>query len=101
MSTNSQIVEGLFQHVVYSPKGGIEGVLISLDDKPVQIVFERHDETTPEHFLQLKAGQSLAIEAVLQGESPKGPGEHPVYAFIRLKSVDGKKPAKTCCCRRW
>lgn len=86
-------IEGRFVHLVYSPKGGIEGVLLGTDDGPVQIVFH-HDERPQQQFEALSPGQALVVEGAVQGPSPKGGGEHPVIAFARLKSIDGMKPAK-------
>ncbi|MGJ7537207.1 MULTISPECIES: hypothetical protein [unclassified Variovorax] len=85
-------VEGRFQHLVYSPKGRIEGVLIDTDGVPTQFVFDRHDECAAPAFAGLQAGQALVIEGIEQDPSPKGETEHTVYRFERLASVDGKAP---------
>lgn len=85
-------VEGRFQHLVYSPKGHIEGVLIDTDGVLTQFVFERHDEDAAAAFAGLKSGQTLVIEGIEEGPSPKGHAEHTVYRFERLASVDGKAP---------
>jgi len=85
-------VEGRFQHLIYSPKGRIEGVLIDTDSVPTQFVFERHDEDAAAAFAGLKPGQALVIEGTEEGPSPKGEPEHTVYRFERLASVDGKAP---------
>jgi hypothetical protein len=93
-SAKVKVIEGLFQHVVYSPHGGIEGILLTVDGAPVQVVFPHGDEETPRRFLGLAVGQRLALDAVHQGESPKGPADHAVYGFAALRSIDGKKPGK-------
>lgn len=85
-------VEGRFQHLIYSPKGRIEGVLIDTDGVPTQFVFERHDEDAAAAFAGLKSGQALVLEGIEEGSSPKGDAEHTVYRFERLASVDGKAP---------
>ncbi len=95
MSTKLQaLIDGRFVHLIYSPKGGIEGVLLDTDDGRVQIVFDHHDEEAHRPFEALSPGQALVIEAAPQKPSPKGEGEHPVHAFSKLKSVDGTKPEK-------
>lgn len=86
-------VEGRFQHLVYSPKGGIEGVLIDTDGIPTQFVFDRHDEAAAAPFIGLRTGQTLVIEGAEQGPSPKGDAAHTVYLFERLVSLDGLAPA--------
>lgn len=85
-------VEGRFQHLIYSPKGHIEGVLIDTDGVLTQFVFDRHDEDAAAAFAGLKSGQALVIEGIEEGPSPKGDAEHTVYRFERLASVDGKVP---------
>ena len=93
MSTQQKTsIEGRFVHLVYSPHGGIEGVLLDADGRPVQIVFDHDDEQASRPFERLSAGQSLVIDGTARGPSPKGESEHPVYDFVRLKSVDGIKP---------
>lgn len=85
-------VEGRFQHLVYSPKGGIEGVLIDTDGIATQFVFDRHEPTAAAAFAGLRPGQALVIEGTEQGPSPKGDAAHSVYQFERLVSVDGRTP---------
>ncbi|MET0540789.1 MAG: hypothetical protein ABWZ88_03460 [Variovorax sp.] len=85
-------VEGRFEHLIYSPRGAIEGVLISTDDVLTQFVTDPHDAVVAEQLTGLHAGQTLVIEGTEQGPSPKGEAEHSVYAFERLASVDGEAP---------
>lgn len=85
-------VEGRFQHLIYSPKGAIEGVLIETDGVPTQFVTDPHDLSVAEQFTTLRVGQALVIEGSDQGPSPKGEPAHWVYVFKRLASIDGKPP---------
>mgnify|MGYP001081880111 CR=1 FL=1 len=87
-------VEGRFQHLVYSPKGGIEGVLIDTDGVPTQFVFDRHDEDAASAFAGLQPGQTLVIKGIEEEPSPKGEASHTVYRFERLASVDGQAPTQ-------
>jgi hypothetical protein len=86
-------VEGTFQHLIYSPKGAIEGVLIDTDGVATQFVTEPNDPSIAAQFAGLRQGQVLVIEGTEAGPSPKGEAVHTVYQFERLASVDGKKPA--------
>ncbi|WP_076998195.1 hypothetical protein [Variovorax sp. KK3] len=86
-------VEGRFQHLIYSPKGAVEGVLIDTDGISTQFVIDPHDPSVAEQFTGLRAGQTLVVEGIEAGPSPKGEPAHTVYAFERLASVDGKEPA--------
>ena len=85
-------VEGQLQQLIYSPKGGIEGVLIDTDGVPTQFVFGPHDDAAGTAFAALRTGQTLVIEGSEQGPSPKGDAAHTVYQLERLVSVDGREP---------
>ena len=87
-------IHGQFKHLVYSPQGGIEGVLIASADGPAQIVFDKHDDASAESFAHLRDDQQVVVEATPAGPSSKGEAAHPVHDFVRLVSVDGQKPAK-------
>jgi len=69
-------------------------VLLQVEGRPLQIVFQRHDAESATAFDNVDEGQTVVVEAELQGASPKGQSEHPVYAYSRLVPVDGRKPAK-------
>lgn len=84
-------LEGRFRHVVYSPKGEIEGALIELDGADAQLVFERHDEAAAAAFLGLKPGQRLGVEATPRPPSDKGDAAHPTFDLVRLARVDGAR----------
>jgi len=86
-------VEGRFQHLVYSPKGGVEGLLIDTAGIATQFVVDPHDAASVGQLLDLKAGQALVVEGRKTPPSPKGEGAHVVYRFERLAAVEGKAPA--------
>jgi hypothetical protein len=85
-------VEGRFQHLVYSPKGGVEGLLIDTDGIATQFVVDPHDAASVGQLFGLKAGQALAVEGRKTPPSPKGEGAHVVYRFERLAAVEGEAP---------
>ncbi len=93
-SKQEEAVKGKFQHLIFSPKGFIEGVLLEVEREPTQIVFERHDEASSLDFEALKKGQNLVVRAKRQGPSLKGESQHPVFGYVRLVSIDGRKPIK-------
>lgn len=88
-------VAGVFQQLVYSPKGAVEGVLIDTDGIPTQFVTDPHDAATGELLATLRPGQALVLEGTEAEPSPKGESPHTVYAFERLTSVDGQPPRPT------
>lgn len=85
-------IEGQFQHLVFSPKGGIEGLLIDTDGVPTQFVTDPHDRAMTDLLLTLRTGQTLVVEGTEVAPSPKGEPAHSVYAVERLVSVDGEAP---------
>lgn len=87
-------VEGRFQHLLYSPKGAIEGVLLDTDGVSTQFVTEPQDPFVVELFGKLRTGQKVVIEGTEAPPSPKGDAAHTVYRFERLVSVDGHPPKK-------
>jgi len=93
-TTSPQSLEAVFRHVIYSPRGEIEGVLLEARGEPLQVVFERHDAESASAFEGIRHGQTVVVEVLPPGPSPKGEGEHPVHAYGRLVSIDGSKPAK-------
>lgn len=86
-------VEGTFQHLVYSPKGTVEGLVIETDGAPAQFVCDGHDPAASAGLDKLKAGQAVVIEGTVAEPSPKGKPAHEVYQLERLVSVDGKPVA--------
>jgi len=83
-------VEGRFQHLLYSPKGGIEGLLIDTEGIATQFVVDPHDCASVALLLGLRRDQALVVEGRESKPSPKGDGEHVVYHFERLAAVDGR-----------
>lgn len=94
MSKSPESLDGVFRHMIYSPRGEHEGVLLERHGEPLQLVFEHHDEEAPRAFALVEPGQTVRVQAVPTGPSPKGEAEHPVHAFVRLVAVDGAPPAR-------
>jgi hypothetical protein len=80
-------LEGRLAQLIYSPRGGIEGLLLDVDGTPAQFVLAPHQTDAA---AGLAEGQHLVVEGTHAGPSPKGEAEHDVYHFERLVSVDGK-----------
>jgi hypothetical protein len=64
-----------FVHIVFSPKGHVEGFMAHADGANAQFVIDKHDAKAAE-------------------PSPKGPAEHAVYELARITRVDGSVPKK-------
>lgn len=91
--SKTQNVEGRFEHLIYSPRGDIEGVLLKADAGPLQIVFDRHDATAAQPFMVLQPGDTVRLQAPAEPPSDKGEAMHPVHRFEQLLSVNGHAPA--------
>jgi hypothetical protein len=87
-------IHGRFRHLIYSPRGGIEGVLLELGDGPAQVVFDKHDDESPLAFEHLHDGDELVVDVTPAEPSAKGEADHPVYDYGRIVSIKGVKPAK-------
>jgi hypothetical protein len=87
-------VEGIFQYVIYSPKGDVEGGLIESEEGSVQLVLRKDDELTAIAFLGLRPGQTITVKATRKGPSVKGKSVHSVFETEELVKVDGRKPPK-------
>lgn len=83
-------VEGRFEHLIYSPHGSYEGVLIDTDGVLTQFAFGKHDNAATAAFAHLKPGQRVTVEGSERPAPPKGEAGHVVYDFHRLSHVDGK-----------
>ncbi len=82
-------VEGHVQHLIYSPKGTIEGLMIDSEGAPVQFVVDAHDVAALHSLSSVRPGQLVVIDGTLAPPSPKGDAEHEVYHWEQLVSVDG------------
>jgi hypothetical protein len=79
---------GLLQQLLFSPKGGIEGMMLRVDSRIVQVSM-RHDEADAK-TLQQAVGQPIELKASVD-DSPKARGgTHAVYQLRAIKMLDGK-----------
>lgn len=92
-ASRSKTLEGRFQHLIYSPRGEIEGVLMHVGEQPAQLVFEHAGEPAAASFIGLAEGDVLGVKARPEPPSHKGEAAHAVYRFERLVSVNGGQPA--------
>jgi hypothetical protein len=82
-------IEGIVLHPIYSPKGGIEGVMLDADGVPVQFVFG-HGPDGAAAFGKVEPGQRVTLEGSEARPWPEGENAHAVYGFKRLAGIDGK-----------
>ena len=73
------LLSGSYRQPIFSPRGGLEGLLLDVDGAPVQVVLGPDDAGAP--IASLAVGQALALEARPSPPSPKGEPVHAVYRF--------------------
>lgn len=89
---------GEFAHILYSPHGSVEGLLLDAASSPIQVVLDKDDEQGEALLATLKAGQSRVVSLDGAPPSKKRAGAHPVRAFRKLVCIDGKTPPKPAKC---
>jgi len=84
----SEIVRGALQQLLFSPKGGIEGLLLKVEGQMVQVAIE----PSTAHAEALAAAVGKAIELTASPDrSPKTKnGAHPVYKLKVITKLGGK-----------
>lgn len=82
-------LEGRVQHLLHSPRGEVEGLMIDVDGVPAQFVFDKHDDPAARAFQAVQAGKTVVADGTLVPPPPHGEAAHEVYAFERLVSIDG------------
>lgn len=85
---------GTFRHIVYSPRGGVEGFLLRVKDEDLQFLVDKDDESLARVVAGLVTGQQLVVSGEESPPSGKGPGVHAVQSLRKLVSVDGAVPSK-------
>jgi hypothetical protein len=87
-----ETIEGTLRHLVYSPGGEIEGILLDVDDAALQVVFDPHEPELYGALMAAEEGLSIVVEATPQKPSLKGKPSHPVFDLVKLVTVDGRRP---------
>jgi hypothetical protein len=84
-----ETLSGVVQAYNYSPKGGVEGMLIQVGDRTLQVNLP-HDLGLA-IALTNAVGQSVKTTVEPEPEDKKHPkGEHSVYRLVSLRATDGR-----------
>ena len=86
----SEEITGTFLHVIYSPHGTIEGVIVQGFEGIGQLVFS--DDNTGDSFRQLAVGTSVVAQGEFTGWSSTKKGGHRVFSVANVTSINGRKP---------
>lgn len=90
----STALRGRVIHLIYSPKGGIEGVLLQTSEGDAQLVLEKDDKVSAKHLLGVAADDMLDAMVEKMPPSKKGPSPHRMYRLVRLGGSDSKPGRK-------
>jgi hypothetical protein len=84
----SQTLSGHLNQILFSPKGGLEGLLMTVDDETLQISMP--STATDAEALSRAVGQDIEVKAAAD-ESPKTKhGAHRVYKLEVITKIAGK-----------
>jgi hypothetical protein len=83
-----ETLNGIIQDYNFSPKGGVEGLLLQGGDRTVQVNVP--PDAWPAVAHAAAVGQAVQVAVVPEPEIHKHPqGEHPVYRVVSLKPSSG------------
>ena len=83
-------VSGTLEHLIYSPKGGIEGALLRGRSGALQLVVDKDDTATAAKLAAMKVGATVQASAQAAPPSDKGPAAQPVYHLLKLSGAATK-----------
>jgi hypothetical protein len=90
MKTNTtvQTLSGTLQQLLFSPKGGIEGLLVKLGSKSIQVSMEH--ATADASALAEAVGKPIEVSASADHSPKTKEGVHPVYKLDVVTKIAGK-----------
>ena len=88
MTHTTQLLNGTCRQLLFSPKGSIDGVLLVVDDKVIQVSLSRKKGVALSRIA--KPGKPLCVLGNPERSSKKSGRAHPVYKFKSLADADGK-----------
>lgn len=86
--SKTETLTGRLQQLLFSPKGGIEGMLINLDSALVQISME--PRTANAKALSNGIGKPIVVKASADHSPKTKHGAHPVYELVSITKLAGK-----------
>ncbi len=76
-----------FLHAIYSPKGGIEGLMVELEERQVQLTLH-HVPRQFELVASLDEGDELAVEIETEPPGRTGQPSFPLYRLVQASVVE-------------
>ena len=88
MTKKFQFIHGICKQLLFSPKGRVEGAMVTMKDLLLQISVPRDKGDT---FAQVTgAGRQLRVLGVADHSANTAEGSHPVFKFESFADVAGK-----------
>jgi hypothetical protein len=84
----SEILRGRLQRLLFSPKGAIEGLLLTIASKTVQVSLDPGNADAA--ALADSVGQSIEITATADRSAKTRKGAHPVFELDGITTLAGK-----------
>jgi len=84
----SEILSGHLEQLLFSPKGGIEGLLLTLGSKPIQVSMK--PGSADANALNEAVGKSIEVKACADHSPKTKDGAHPGYQLDRITKLAGK-----------
>jgi hypothetical protein len=81
-------LSGRLEQLLFSPKGGVEGLLLTVRDQPLQVSME--PATGDPGMLARAVGQSIEVTAVPDHSPKTREAAHPVFKLSAINKVAGK-----------
>jgi hypothetical protein len=85
---NIESLSGHLQRLLFSPKGEIEGLLLDVDSKIIQVSME--PRSTDANVLNDSVGKPIEVAASADHSPKTKGGAHPVYQLDRIRKLGGK-----------
>jgi len=84
----SESLSGTLQQLLFSPKGGIEGLLLTMDSRSIQVSIEPRDADA--NALNDAVGKQVEVKASADHSPKTKHGAHPVYKLDSITKLAGR-----------
>lgn len=88
-----EILSGRLQQLLFSPKGGIEGLLLTVKSKTLQVSMKQ--EEAPATALHQALGKAIELRASRDHSPKTRHGAHPVYKLRGITKIAGAAAAES------
>jgi hypothetical protein len=86
--SKSKTLSGHLDQILFSPKGGVEGLLMTVADEPLQISMP--STAANAETLSRAVGQTIEVKAAADHSPKTKHGAHPVYKLETITKIAGR-----------